>query len=338
MRCLIYSDIHISQDSSIVKQQNINNKYSSRLNYIIKSINWAEDLALKEKCSYVFNLGDTFDKPIINAMEATAVQDIIWANIPHYILVGNHDSNVASLEYSSVNILKKLNFNIIDKAQKIIIDNIPFLFLPYICESDRKKLIDYKADKNTIVLSHNDIAGFNFGKFQSKDGFDINDIKNNSKLFLNGHLHNSSFLDKNILNVGNLCGQNFSEDAFRYKHGCWILDTDDMSISFFENPFSLNFYQILYPEDKDKLNSLSNNSVLSVKCDRAYKENLDADLNKLYDKIVAKRVIYFDKDTSKENIDIKIEKIDYLKEFTNFILNNVGNNDIIKKELAEICK
>lgn len=340
MRCLIYSDVHISQDSSIVKQQGINTKYSTRLNHIIKSLNWAEALAEENDCKYIFNLGDTFDKPIINAMEATAIQEIKWANIPHFILVGNHDSDVASLEYSSVNVLRKLNFNIIDKPLHFIDkdSNVSFIFLPYISETNRKKFVEYGCTKNDIVLSHNDIAGFNFGGFISKDGFNINDIKNNSKLFLNGHLHNSSFLDKNILNVGNLCGQNFSEDAFTYKHGCWILDTDDMSIDFIENPFALNFYQLAFPQDKDKFYLLSFNAVLSIKCNRKYKDELNDILNKFSAKIVTKRVIYIDEEVKNDANIVKLEKVDYLKEFSSFVLDNLGNSSAIKEELGEICK
>ena len=47
MRALIYSDVHISQDSSILKS--LGGKYSTRLEYIIKSLNWAEELAEKER-------------------------------------------------------------------------------------------------------------------------------------------------------------------------------------------------------------------------------------------------------------------------------------------------
>ena len=47
MKYLIYSDVHISQGSSIVKQEGI--KYSVRLEHIIDSINWAEELAEKER-------------------------------------------------------------------------------------------------------------------------------------------------------------------------------------------------------------------------------------------------------------------------------------------------
>ena len=107
MKILIYSDVHFSQDSSIVRS--MGEKYSTRLEYLIKSLNWAEELAEKEHCFYVFNLGDMFDKPNLNAMEITAFKDIKWSNKPHYILVGNHDSNVNSLQYSSSEIFKSLN-------------------------------------------------------------------------------------------------------------------------------------------------------------------------------------------------------------------------------------
>ena len=167
MKILIYSDIHISQDSSIVKS--FGKYYSTRLEYIIKSITWAENLATNEKCDLIFNLGDTFNKPIVNAMEATAVQDICWADIPHYILVGNHDSDVVSLEYSSVSILKKLGFHIIKEVTHLYDKDDVFTFIPYILEDNRKPLTEYLVGKNDIVLSHNDIAGFRFGNFVLSD-------------------------------------------------------------------------------------------------------------------------------------------------------------------------
>lgn len=337
MKYLIYSDIHISQGSSIVKQEGI--KYSIRLEHIIDSINWAEDLAEKENCSAVFNLGDTFDKPIINSMEATAVQDIRWNNLPHYILVGNHDSDVASLEYSSVNVLKKLGFEIIAQPKTIMLNNDKFVFIPYITENNRKEFNYYVQDKDSIVLSHNDVSGFNFGGFLSKDGFAIADIEKDCKLFLNGHLHNSSFLSKKVLNVGNLCGQNFSEDAFKYSHGCWILDTDNMSLQFFENPHSFNFYQIEYPNDVEKLSRLKDNSVINIKCERSQKSLLEQDLLRISNKIIAKRIIVFDKEVeSDENEIIKLEKVDHLKQLKDYIIDTLGNTEIVQKELKEICK
>ena len=337
MKILIYSDIHISQDSSIVKS--FGKYYSTRLEYIIKSITWAENLATSEKCDLIFNLGDTFNKPIVNAMEATAVQDICWADIPHYILVGNHDSDVVSLEYSSVSILKKLGFHIIKEVTHLYDKDDVFTFIPYILEDNRKPLTQYLVGKNDIVLSHNDIAGFRFGNFVSKEGFKIDDIEKSCKLFLNGHLHNSSFLSDKILNVGNLCGQNFTEDSLKYSHGCWILDTKTNSLEFHENPYALNFYKLEYPADKKIFSNLKNNSVLMIKCERSYQEELKNILTNYSDKIVTTRVLLYDKDII-ENIDtqVKLDKVDHLKQFTDFIHEQLGNTELINEELMEVCK
>lgn len=334
MKILIYSDVHISQDSSIVKS--LGEKYSTRLEHIVKSLNWAEELALKENCKYIFNLGDTFDEPNIKAMEATAIQDIVWAPIEHYVLVGNHDSNVASLMYSSVSVFQREGFHILKDVTHLTDEGISFTFLPYILEDDRKPLKDY-ADKNDIILSHNDISGFSFGGFVSKEGFDIEEVKSGCKLFLNGHLHNTAYLAPNVLNVGNLCGQNFGEDAFTYKHGAWVLDTDDFSLDFHENPYALNFYKIEYKDDK-VFERLKNNSVLRCKCERNDVSRLKEALETYKNKIVASHIIVYDKEVSVKSDSIKLEKVDYKKQFVDFVHEKMGSTEIINEELNEVCK
>lgn len=336
MKVLLYSDVHISQDSSIVR--GFKGKYSTRLWYLIKSLDWAEKLADDEKCNSIFLLGDTFDKPIINAMEATAIQDIKWSNLPHYAIVGNHDSNVASLEYSSVKVLEKLGFNIISQPTNIKAGERYIDLIPYTNEDNRKPLKDYLKENDDIVMSHNDIAGFNFGQFLSKEGFKMDEIEGECALYLNGHLHNSSWLSKKILNVGNLCGQNFGEDAFKYKHGCWILDTDTLKIEFYENPYALNFYKLLV-DDKHPISSykLKPNAVLMIKCLR---ECIDECKRELEGKdIVAYRILIFDKDIAQENKqEIHLSNnVDYINQFCDFIKSQLGNSNIVNEELSEIC-
>ena len=349
MNVLIYSDVHFSQDSSIVRS--MGEKYSTRLEYLIKSLNWVEELAKKEHCFYIFNLGDMFDKPNLNAQELTALKEVKWTDRPHYILVGNHDSNVTSLKYSSAEIFKSLNvfgnsnFNVISEPTMFCNNgtNSQFLLLPYITEDNRKNLKEYckwNDYENKIILSHNDIKGFQFGKFKSPEGFDIEEIGNNCDLYLNGHLHTPSFLTKKIVNVGNLCGQNFSEDNFKTKHGAWILDTDTLSLTFYENPYALNFYKIEINEKYPSLTSFSfkNNAVLMIKCERKYQENLKKELEESKNIIASKIIVYDNELVTEEKQEVKLEKLDYLKTFNDFILDSLGNNDIIKDELSRICK
>lgn len=350
MKVLIYSDLHWCQDSSIVRS--MGDRYSTRLQYLIKSLNWAERLASTEGCDAIFNLGDTFDKPFLNAMEITALKDVEWnADLPHFILVGNHDSNVNNLEYSSTTILSKLaGFNVISSPIKYdyVDSNISFVFLPYMIEDNRKairKYIDelYGTERpmgRVVILSHNDIKGFQFGKFRSPEGFDVEDIENNCDLYLNGHLHAPSFLTKRIINVGNLCGQNFSEDNFKTDHSAWILNTDDLSLESYTNPYALNFFKLEINDEHPSLDSyaLKDNSCLMIRCERKYMDALRKEISDRHN-ITCYKIIVYDNELSGVSQDnIRPEKVDYLKTFNDFIIEKLGNTDIIKDELGIICK
>ena len=347
MKILIYSDVHFSQDSSIVRS--MGDKYSTRLEYLIKSLNWAEELAEKEHCVAVFNLGDTFDKSSLNAMEISALKEVRWSNLEHFVLVGNHDSNITSLEYSSADALSSIKkFHIVSSLSTLLLNDTMLYMLPYITEENRKSLKEYLDEakeediniEKKVILSHNDIKGIQLGKYISQEGFSIDDISKNCDLFLNGHLHNSSYISKKILNVGNLSGQTFNEDSFKYSHGCWILDVDTLELTFYENPYALNFYKIEINEKYPSLTSFSfkNNAVLMIKCERKYQESLKKELEENKNIVASKIIIYDNELVTEEKQEVKLEKLDYLKTFNDFILDSLGNNDIIKEELSRICK
>lgn len=348
MKILIYSDVHFSQDSSIVRS--MGDKYSTRLEYLINSLNWAEELAVKQECACVINLGDMFDKPTLNAMEITALKDIKWSSLDHWVLVGNHDSNINSLEYSSSEVLASLpNFRIISKPETLHLNDSLLHFIPYVTEKDRTRFseyIDRTKDKGLeikshIVLSHNDIKGIQLGKYVSQEGFDVEEINKNCNLFLNGHLHNSTWVNQKILNVGNLCGMNFSEDAFKYSHCAHVLDIDTLTVTSYENPYALNFSKVEINDQHPFLHEYIKkpNNVFMIRCERKHLDNLKISLTDNHN-VVAYKVIVFDEELGKNEThqDIKLEKLDYLKTFNDFILDSLGNNDIIKDELNRICK
>ena len=59
MRFLIFGDVHWSTYGSIVRSRG--DKYSTRLEYLISSMNWVEKLAQTNKCDSIIGLGDFFD-------------------------------------------------------------------------------------------------------------------------------------------------------------------------------------------------------------------------------------------------------------------------------------
>lgn len=301
MKILIYTDNHFCSNSSIIRKNG--EKYSIRLENQIKSVNWAEQLGIEKNCDMVIHLGDFFDKSELTAQELTALKEIKWNYLPHYFLVGNHEMGSADLQYNSLNALSKIG-KIINEPYYMSGFGCRIIFLPYILETNRKPLQYYidsaigdswetQEVKNTIILSHNDICGLQYGQYISKQGFDVQEIYDSCNLFINGHLHNQTQINDKMLNLGNLTGQNFSEDAFKYSHCVAILDTDTLKIDLINNPYAFNFYKIEINNDNDLsiFNKLISPAIITVSAPVDLIDKLKQYISEHKDQIIESRVI-----------------------------------------------
>lgn len=346
MRILLYTDNHFCQYSSILRGRG--DKYSLRLENQIKSVNWAESLAEQEKCECIIHLGDFFDRADMNAEEITALKDIKWANLPHKFLVGNHELGLNDLSYSTAQALSMVpKAEIIDKPAEWVGFGYRLILLPYILENNRKPLIDYinelvyKPDvfetqefKRLIVVSHNDISGIRYGQYESKIGFDVNEITKYCDLYINGHLHNQQQVNSKILNLGNLTGQNFSEDALKFSHCAAILDTDTLKVDLINNPYALKFYKfdILSEKDFEQFGKCNEYSLLSIKTYQKYVDTIKEQLGNR--NILCYRIITIPEMKIENKEDIKqLLKLDHLEQFKQFIMDNVEQSDVLKEEL-----
>ena len=112
MKIGVVGDVHWSKYSSIVRSRG--NKYSTRLENCIKSINWAEEVT--KHCDLIVYLGDFFDKSDLSAEELSALNDLIWNDVPHKFLVGNHEMGLNDLSFSSSHTFNLHdNFEVIDE-------------------------------------------------------------------------------------------------------------------------------------------------------------------------------------------------------------------------------
>jgi DNA repair exonuclease SbcCD nuclease subunit len=351
MKILIFTDNHYSQYSSIVRSRG--EKYSTRLHNQIKSLNWITELAEEQNCQAIVCNGDFFDKPELNAEELTALQDIKWSKtIPYYFIVGNHEMGLNDLSISSTHLFQMIpNAKIIDKPYYEAGFGYRLIYLPYILESNRKDLINYINEaigdswetqevKKTIILSHNDISGIRYGQYMSQIGFNIKEIEDHCDLYINGHLHNQQQISKKILNLGNLTGQNFSEDADKHSHCAAVLDTDTLSLDLIDNPYALNFYKfdIFDKADFKKLDNCLNNSVLSIRTRLSLLEELKVLVN-YNDKIISHRFIVTPELNNQDTVNDTVNdlvKMDHIEQFKNYIMENLENNDILKEELSNI--
>ena len=354
MKFLIYTDPHFCTYSSIVRSRG--NKYSTRLENLIDSLNWVQKTAKENNCNSVICLGDFFDKSELSPEEITALGEINWADVPQAFLVGNHEMGRSTLDFSSAHLFKVCpNSTVFDVVQKFVFGDTEVCFLPYTLEIDRKPISEYfdygqdmfpKCSKR-IILSHNDISGIQMGQFISQDGFSIKEIEDYCDLFVNGHLHNGTEITKKIINLGNLTGQNFSEDGFIYKHRVMLLDTDTLQYEYIENPYAFYFYKIdctdlSHKQIEEKFSKVRPNSVLTVSCYSSdinfIKPFVEASTVIESKVIIRQKVSKTEEGQESTEQEVQLNTIDHLERFRKYILEVFGTNDVIKEELEEVCK
>lgn len=351
MKIGICGDVHWSAYSSIVRSRG--DKYSTRLENLIKSVNWFEKITEEKNCVSNIYLGDFFDRDQLIGEEISALQEIKWNDNSKVFLVGNHEMSRSTLEFSSSHLFKLCpRAVVIDSPQDYYIGDTQLCFLPYILESNRESISSYfNPNKNNkrIIFSHNDIKDIQMGSFISTEGFSKEDIENNCNLFINGHLHNGNWITNKICNLGNLTGQNFSEDANTYKHNIMILDTDTFEIEIIENPYAFNFYKLDFItcnpciDDEHEIckifNNLGNNAVITVKIN--YKNNLFIqDLIANTPNILESRIIInmVKNETPAELPDTVNYTVDHIQQFTDFIKTNLGTSKEILEELNKVLE
>lgn len=344
MKILIWADNHFCEAYSLV--QKYGTKYSKRLENQIETLNWVEQTAVEQGCDAEICLGDFFDKPVLTDQELTALKDIQWNNLMKYFLVGNHESGEISLQYASTKALESKNKVIITEPWMTTTrDNCELCFLPYIAESIRQPLSVYvppRTGKKRVIFSHNDISGIQMGPIISKLGFTLDEIKDNCDLYINGHLHNQNQPAENIIIAGNVTGKDLGEDANKYLHGVYILDTETLTLKFIENPHALNFYrlEISTPQDMSQLTTLKANSILSIKCLDTYVEEVKKLIAATPNSILESRLITIRSlNETEPTAKLADLTVDHLARFVECCkLNILDNTDILEAELTEVCK
>ena len=349
MKIGIIGDIHWSQYSSIVRKRG--EKYSLRLENCIQSINWAEQLTKQLECEFNVYLGDFFDKPDLNSEEISALREIEWNDLDKYLIVGNHEIGRNDLKINSTCLFELFDnylfrgdyskpFTVIDEPLAVNVGTpgeMGIIMLPYILEEYRKPIKEYETSHffKNILLTHNDLKGVQMGSFMSQTGFEIKEIQDNFDLCIDGHLHNGCKVANKVITIGNLTGQNFSEDANKYDHVIFILDTDTLKIDVYENPYAFNFYKQDWTEGIPFQNTFKNNTVLTVQTSEDTYEEAKKFIQSCSN-IIEYRILL--KPTVK---DIQMDSfedlsIDHYKAFNDYVLSNIDASELAREEIEVI--
>ena len=345
MKIMLFGDVHWGSYSSIVRSRGV--VFSTRLENLIQCMDWVEALATEHKCERVYGLGDFFDKPTLTAEEITALKQIDWAeNIPHYFIVGNHEVGLDSSSFDSARIFDlHENFHVVNYStlERLTDNKTTLVCIPYrstwdSLDNDIKSILEEprKRGDRLIVLSHNDIKGVQMGRMVSNTGISMEYLHDNVYLTVNGHYHNGETINDNIINIGNLSGQNFSEDADVYCHRVFILDTDTIELEQFINPYALNFYKKDLRKELD-ICLKTNYNVLAIQANLRDSNIIEELIKQLSP--VAYKVNYvhdFQKELPATAVEVLIDK-DYKEQFAEYMMA-IDNSSIVKDELAVILK
>ena len=350
MKVCIYSDPHWCENSSIIRSKGL--KYSTRLENLIESMNWVEQLAWSTGCECIICCGDFFDASVLNSQEISALQEIRWTPLSHLFLTGNHEASVSSLEYSTSDLFKLCpDACVINTPQQYFIEGttVEFCFLPYVLERDRKTIAEYFGPQTCkrIIFSHNDIKDVQYGSFLSTEGFEVSDIEQNCDLYFNGHIHHCCNVTNKIFNVGNLTGQNFTEDATKYAHCAVVLDTETLEYKLYQNGYAFKFYKLdgtycrTEEEIQHVLNQINYNGVVTLQVNEDLEQYTRQQLDILKKdhiqeyRLLVKRTIV----TDVEQTNFLAESsADHIKQFENYVLSAFENNELLLDELKHVLR
>ena len=191
----------------------------------------------------IIQTGDFFDNRKWINLQTMAFQKEVFVKRSQelecnvHVIVGNHDIPYRhSLKNSSVEqiLSSEDNFSVYTEPTKVEFADRSITMMPWICRENIDESQEVLRAGGDVILGHFEITGFVMHPGAvSKDGISMSDFSGWHKV-LSGHYHTQS--DKgNIHYVGTPYQMSWSDATT--KHGFWIFDTDDDTMTFIENPY-----------------------------------------------------------------------------------------------------
>lgn len=200
----------------------------------------------KNNISYIFQLGDLFDRrKYINFNTLALSKDYFFNPIASrglhfYTLLGNHDIFwKESLEVNSTGlVLGEYNINLIDEPTKIEIENTSIDMIPWICKENQKEVFEYiDQSKSDLCFGHFEIAGFPMYKGMVGHHGLSHEMFSKYERVLSGHYHTRS-KQENIEYIGTPYEMTWQD--YNDPRGFSVFDTETRELEFIRNPYTIH--------------------------------------------------------------------------------------------------
>jgi predicted phosphodiesterase len=295
--------------------------------------------------SNVVHLGDLVDRrKYLNINTAKRLRDDFISplrdrGITAHLIIGNHDTYYKNT--NTVNSIREFyndDFIIYERATEVKFDDVPILFIPWICDDNRDETIEIIGKTNAqIAMGHLEIAGFEMYRGSPVSHGDDRSLFGRFDLVCSGHYHHKSS-HGNINYLGSHA--EFTWSDYDDPKGFHILDTETRELTFVVNPHKM-FRKIWY-NDKDKTSEevmdrdFSKYAGAYVKLIVSNKDNpfvFDLFTTKLYEALPLEVTIVEDHrnmDTISEEdlLDEAEDTLTILSKYIGTIESNVDNKDL----------
>lgn len=213
---------------------------------------------LENNLTTIIQFGDLFDqRKNVGFVTLKRTKDYFFNRIRDLgfhmvVFIGNHDIPYKNtLEANSPSLLLQEYsdcITIIEEPLELIFGNTSALVLPWICEDNEiQSLQAIDETKSPLCFGHLELAGFEMYRGAiCENGLSKNLFWKFQQVY-SGHFHHISSND-NIQYIGSPCTLTWAD--FGDERGFFVLNTNDLSTAFVENPFP-NFHKIVYNDHED---------------------------------------------------------------------------------------
>ena len=211
----------------------------------------------KNNIKYIFDLGDTFDSrknisyEVLSASKEFFFNRVENENLNLYSVVGNHNSfykNTIDINSNGILFEYYNNIHAVEKPTEIKIDDVGFLFVPWLCQDNKEEILKAISEtKSKYLLGHFEVMGIELHKnWQFYKGLEHKILDKFDKV-LSGHYHIKLEKD-NFIYLG-MPYQNDWADVYHDK-GFYVFDTKTKELEFIKN--DLKIYKFIeYSENEE---------------------------------------------------------------------------------------
>lgn len=206
----------------------------------------------------VIHLGDLVDRrKYVNINTARRLREdfldpLSSRDLDVHLIAGNHDTYFKNT--NEVNSLKELvtgkyTFQVYSSdATEVTFDGVPILFIPWICDDNRKQVIEtINSTKAQIAMGHLEIQGFEMYRGSIVSHGDDRHVFDRFDIVMSGHYHHRSS-DGHIFYLGSHA--EFTWSDYDDPRGFHVFDTETRELTFIENPFKM-FKKVWYNDADD---------------------------------------------------------------------------------------